>query len=488
MKNSFLISLLVASGCSLSVNDPGTDPLPAQFYFPSGIAIDPSQPLLYVSGANADLRYAGGIVQVVDLARFDRALADYRAQKPSADTGLCAPDPIDPNVIACDETPFVFGNQTVKVGNFAGDIRVLTTGAATRRLFVGVRGDPSITWIDVDASNASAPVLDCFDDLAAARAQPNQPPACDGSHLVRSVLVTERSCPQGSLAGQCPSMIGILPPEPFGMALDVGAYADGTAYQHLLVSHLGSGQVSLIDRLDTPNPTVEYVSAPFFTSDATGHRGAFALAPQHPGQGLSLWYLTSNVNPQIATFRVAQANAIVPSQTFSLSGVFQVGNDVRDVAFQPDGARAFFTENNPPSVFVVDTRPNATSADFPANQIVDVLDVCQEPSHMLPLTFQLPGAPGEPPLVQNRLYVVCFVANQVMVVDADTPQVLDTILLGRGPNDIVFDERDGFTPRRRLYVSDFADWTISMIDLDPGSPTENRVVARIGLPVPPQVP
>jgi hypothetical protein len=282
-----------------------------------------------------------------------------------------------------------------------------------------------------------------------------------------------------------------LPPEPFGMGLDEGTLADGTAYARLLVSHQDGGQVSLIDVRSSPQ--LIDVSSPFFTpvmqTAGMSRNGAFGLAVQHPGSSSSSWYLTSNLQPVISTFRVADLGVVVPSVSFSIGGSFAMGNDVRDVVFDEDGRRAFLTENNPPSLVVLDTGPGMTAADpgVAANQLVDIVDVCQTPSHVKALPVDVPGAPGQPPRHTSRLYVVCFLSNQVMVVDPDLPAVLDTILVGRGPNDLAFNITPDHPHPAHPYafVTNFSESTIGVIDLDPNSPTWDRMVARIGIPVPP---
>src|SRR5205807_2513659 len=47
-----------------------------QFYYPSGVTVDPLVPtIVYVTNANADLRYSGGTVAAVDTAKFECARA-----------------------------------------------------------------------------------------------------------------------------------------------------------------------------------------------------------------------------------------------------------------------------------------------------------------------------------------------------------------------------------------------------------------------------
>src|SRR5262249_35719886 len=125
-------------------------------------------------------------------------------------------------------------------------------------------------------------------------------------------------------------------------------------------------------------------------------------------------------------------------------------------------------------------------------QLTDIVDVCQTPSHMGVRRGNVQGAPGTPDHVQTNLYVVCFLSSQVMVVDPDAPLVQDTILMGRGPDEITFNFGDDgdpdappAPPARRAWVTHYSEMTIGEIDLDPGSPTQNRLVARIGKPVPP---
>src|SRR5438105_1708097 len=108
MQRLFAAALVLGAGCHYDLNDPGTEPLAQQFYFPSGIALDPVRPFLYVANANADLRYGGGTLQVVDLERFDCAHNRMRGRPGvgrcadpalASDTGLCTYDPNDANVV-----------------------------------------------------------------------------------------------------------------------------------------------------------------------------------------------------------------------------------------------------------------------------------------------------------------------------------------------------------------------------------------------------
>jgi YVTN family beta-propeller protein len=78
----------------------------------------------------------------------------------------------------------------------------------------------------------------------------------------------------------------------------------------------------------------------------------------------------------------------------------------------------------------------------------------------------------------NRIYVTCYDDGQIYVVDPDELMVTAIIDAGAGPTSLVFSPSD----RGVAYVASYANSHLSIIDLLPGSPTENHVVMRIGLP------
>ncbi len=489
---SFAVLLLVGSGaCRWELNDPGTEPHPDEFAFPSTLLLDPDGRHLYVTSANADLRFGGGMLHIVDVARFECARQAFAGQAlgPScdpaeamADAADCYRDPNDPAVVDCEENRFILANSTVKLGNFAGKMALQRTGPLDRTLFVVVRGDPSITYIDVDYKrDLTRPgILQCIDDLTkledragydATTNTSKTPIPCDASHLLQKYDCKNRQT--------CTADVEQIPIEPFGLALDQGTLPNGDPYAHLLVSHLFGAEVQLIDTLARP-PATRYVSDPMLDAiDSQNRRGGFSLAPQFPGVYGTNYYLTSNLQSNIATFRLAELGVILPGARFSVRGAFASGADVRDLQFEPGGQRAFFTENQPPSLAVLDTSPQRTSTGpgLPNNKVTGVVGVCQSPSH-----FAVRQVDGH-----TRIYVVCFLGGQVLVVDPDLRRLEDTILVGRGPNELALNfgdaQLDEPSPAvRRGYVSNFTEATIAVLDLTPGSPSYNRVIGRIGLP------
>lgn len=638
------------------------EPCGEELYFPSGIAMDPDGDVLYVTSYNADLRYAGGAVHSIDLdhqecvyqfARTgvlppgcekplypifdDKGAPILDAMGHQIELHLDDPDPrstaiinngcpiplltpavagqtlaateaeccqfdlLDPQILECDERPFI--TSAVKVSNFAGTIRVQRRNDAPshRRLWIPVRSDTSVTWIDVEkpyAGNKPNALLPSQAHLSCPDPTNRQPgkllDSCNAQRItVRDFhpaipCAIDTDCPLGA---SCDTSVNTctpvsLPADPFGIWLDEGHQtacqdgvcdATGAPYAHLVVTHLQGGEVTLINAdaispvstIDQPPPTdpvVLDVRGNFFNSDANGRQGGFAVAPLTPGDPQSYWFVTSRLNPLVGVFRISESNLILPAIGFSVAGgPYSIGDDVRDIQVQPDGSRAFFIDNHPPSLFTLDTRPllqGGLSTGAPTNQVVDVVDVCQGPAHLQMRQYAIAGAPGEPNILATRLYVVCFQTGQVWTIDPDQPRTRALIATGRGPNDIAFNfpaprratanhcsdgkppamvggddfqagetdldcggacsrcaigrvcrtsddcesgvcadapgacsgvplgadvacRRCGEARSRRGYVSNFTDSTIAVIDLEPGSPTENRVTSRIGITSPP---
>ncbi|MCA1664067.1 MAG: hypothetical protein LC659_07350 [Myxococcales bacterium] len=88
------------------------------------------------------------------------------------------------------------------------------------------------------------------------------------------------------------------------------------------------------------------------------------------------------------------------------------------------------------------------------------------------------------------MVVACFLSSQLMIVDPDRPGVDDTVFSGiSGPNDLAFNFSDvGSQPvadvglPHHAYVTNYSESTIAIVDLEPNSPTENHVLARLGHP------
>src|SRR5262245_51288397 len=81
-----LLAGALAAGCTQQLNvggpckdfNTGEEPCRQQLYFPTGVAADVENDLLYVASGNADLRYSGGAVHAIDLRHVECVIAYAR--------------------------------------------------------------------------------------------------------------------------------------------------------------------------------------------------------------------------------------------------------------------------------------------------------------------------------------------------------------------------------------------------------------------------
>ena len=491
--------------------DSGRTAPAAAFFFPTGAVIDPQSRWAYITNGNTDLRFNGGTVVAVDL---QQAIKNYLADEVRCGYGI---DPIDNRIPVCNEQPLIDGSKTVRTGNFPGQPalqRFLSpTGTAIQRgtmaacdpslgdpncipqyapndsqgyrLLIPVRGDPSLTWINVSKDG----LLDC--------GQGGGPVGqCDNAHRITQLLID-------------PSVV--FAPEPFGVAV---SNEMGVA----MTSHLASATVSLFDLGDRPTSTPHFIDVinGVFDINANGGQAAYgiALRPMDPVNvpsacaGLpyctlgdyDIFFASSRASPRLAQLVARGADlcrpelpgcglgqcttacdccdlgqrgmAVVESTQVRLDLYLSDGSDVRDVKFTSDGTRAFIVDRAPPTVIEMDTSPVPPPAGDPRDVILSAIEVCPQPS-----LLALRENPG--PL---RVYVTCFAAGQIFVIDPPRGEVIDVINVGRGPNAVqLLPTRDATLGQLGLVVN-FADNDLAVVDLEPGSATENTVLFKIGMP------
>ena len=158
------LPLLLASAFAVgpACVSPGEGPSPdsGEMYFPVGLAISPGGHTLYVANSDFDLQYNGGTILALDLDRIRKNVSQISdPDNPcgglaSNDESLLYPGPCSP--ISLANPPDGQGSlvaASVEIGAFATDVLVVARpeeqGPGTR-VFVPVRGDPSVTWMDVE--------------------------------------------------------------------------------------------------------------------------------------------------------------------------------------------------------------------------------------------------------------------------------------------------------------------------------------------------
>jgi len=168
-----------------------------RIWFPGSIKADLDGKWLYVANSNADLKYNHGTLVAVDLeaALSERANPDWQVcpapdYLPPANfpKQFCCWDYLDHNVLDCDERQYVSEPSTVEIGSFAAGMalqkladskadcaapkvnmppdrhdcnRGCAVDEIAARLYIGVRGNSSITYLDTSRDADGRPVLTC---------------------------------------------------------------------------------------------------------------------------------------------------------------------------------------------------------------------------------------------------------------------------------------------------------------------------------------
>ncbi|MGN6106375.1 MAG: YncE family protein [Kofleriaceae bacterium] len=449
MRTAAALGCALVCACTASAED--VRPLENQLFFPTGAAVAPGGSTLFVTNANSDLTFDSGSVSVISLEQVDTIVDGWllRGEQPAG----CSQDADYTETLTCEEAVFLDETRGsgVRIGNFATEIAVQDLGNGNLRLVIPTRGDPSITWVDWAGSQLSC------------NASGEQFSLCDDTHRLSFVFND--------------ADLSSIPDEPFGVFAD-------SAGEFAVVTHLVTGSVSLIDSPRTGDAIVTDVVSGIFAADqSTGVRGATGVAGRTPDAAGDIIYVGSRTEDRIQTFTVGRPVNNAPP--FLLQGNWffldSVGGDptlpstdtggsrdTRGMAFSATGDRLYLVNRAPPSLQVIDTSLGPTG--FPRNVGVGAADICRQAST---ITVADSGD-GE------RIYVTCFQDGQIYVLDPRGRVTVDDIItVGRGPYSVV-----ASPARKKLYVTNFLEDTVAVIDLNPSSPRHNRVVLRIGVPRP----
>lgn len=561
--------LAIVAQTSCYATDRGVAPPAREPYYPVGLATSPGGKALYVINSDFDLQYEAGTLESYDLLKIredalllrndPRALVSRcSGGEPSTDTACpyvamplesgprCADAPGDTrstapapdgavgNVCAPAMKPTAYHRDTVRIGAFATDLQLSHSGftrggAPMRRLFAPVRGNASVTWIDVadDARdpNADAALLDC--------GASDEDRTCDVLHQAGN-----RSDEPGN------SRAITLPGEPFGQA-------QSTDGRFLALTHQNSDRTSLLSTgLPALGEEANEASSPAlqFVTDGVPNGGnglaaipydheAFTSASEVPRPA---FMLTSRSATELTLIRLYDDQGVAPDQGQStLTRPYLVpevrfpitanadGFDSRDLTVDPslriackqragDGAsaeqlracarlplRVFIANRSPASVLVAELgeRTNLLDGAFGVDSLrfIDAIPLPSGPSRIaLAPIVDRDGA------LSLRLFVVCFDSNAVAIIDPETGELERILRAGRGPFALAFDPfdleaaiRHDMVPRdangaltyRFGYLASFTESFVQVIDLDrsdPATPTFEKIVFTLGKPTPPK--
>jgi hypothetical protein len=528
----------------------GREPPLDEFYFPVGLAISQgpdsvgasgdagaaelSAPArwLYVANSDFDLQFNSGSLLAFDLERLRQLLpvacesdadcdagrvcdlprrADLNGGEPTywcvdpADPKPCgalgeksAPDRllapgrcsfIDP-VAPPSGAPILV--DAISIGAFVTDVIYQDcptcdqTGVRHGRLFMPVRGDATLHWVDV-AAGADGPGLDCGQDSAG---------ACDDNHRRGTSPDAENS--RGLQ----------LPPEPYGVAADERGEA-------IVVAHQLSGQVALFvnDWQDgaAGGPRLEFVlgglssgalavaSVPEAAIVNAGpeplpHEPAFLVAFTTSSDVTLLRYFDDAASAPERPFLDASRSAPITtnSQGFHSRGIAvdaakrkrcEAGcaqgdlDCLRACAGIPVGV--YVTNRTPATLVVGQTQPNhseTTSDDLP--RFIDTIPVSLGASRVV--VGEVLGPDGVTLL--PRVFVVCFDSRKIYVFDPVAGRIEAVIQTGRGPHAFSVDPRSGLG-----FIAHFTDSYVGVVDLDQSHAHHyGSIIATLGAPTPPR--
>ncbi len=523
-----LTTALAAGGASCFTSSEGLEPPRQQLYFPTGIALSPGQTTLYVASSDFDLQYNGG--SVAALALDDQGGSPgVRSLARQVVTALAAGEPFDslcaaigteknPEEIlypgpctALEVEPFVRASATV--GAFASSATVVARrDAPGARLFVPVRGDPSVTWFDiVDDRDPAAPSRPCGDDFCLSCAGEGEEKRCGPSHRVGEVPYDN---PRGL----------VLPVEPIGIAADPSGESLVVAHQttataSLIVNRWGSGAAlrptlqHVVPELPEGPTGVAAVPVPAIVAASVDESG-------RPTVSYAPTYLVSHsLAPELTLLRYEDDALSQPPRPFLTRagsagiGLGTDGSDSRGVVV--DGSeraecegdcggdlgcyevcletplRVYVANRSPASLLVGRIESEVARTDGVVTGVSDTVKM----EDIVPLNFgasnvvlgHVVGPSGE---LERRVFVAEFDSRYVVLYNPRIRQVDGTFRTGRGPHGIAVDARvdpDTGEASSWLYVGHFTDSYLGVISLDMrNGQLFGTMVLSLGPPVPPR--
>jgi hypothetical protein len=502
-----------------------------EIYFPVGLAlsrdVDPAKQslpadFLFVVSSDFDLQYNGGAVQSYDL----NVLVDKLPRRCVVDAdcvgaetgavcqagGMCAASQ-DENDSPCPQgdradsdrllfpgrcnpiDPKGLQRSSVKIGAFATDALLrerpkdkTAAGDAPERLFVPVRGDSTLHWLDVDADGN----LECGQEGSSDH-------ACNDQHR----------------AGDQPTenTRGItLNAEPFALDADVRG-------DNIVVTNQTSGTASLFtnDAWAVQGPKLAFA----LSSDRIPSRPVgIAAVPQPPAADADdpaaasrndTFMMTFRDSAQVRLFRFAAdlpevmaAEGMSGNQPrpYLVDGggvgiqANSVGSDSRGIAIDDSARKAARTrcaagdkdcaaaaELVPLDVYVANRAPSSlligrTTPPQEYPYFFQTVPLTTGPSRVIVGQVKKPGSDE----TETRVFVACFESRRVFVYDPQRARVETEILTGRGPHALAVD-----TARGLLYVGHFTDSYVGVYSLDLASPaTYGTMLGTLGTPKSPR--
>ncbi len=488
-----------------------------QIYFPVGLAVDGAAKHLFVVSSDFDLQYNGGAVQSYDLdvleaqlpvlcvADADCALAPMGSHCQPG--GMCSTDDVEspcPQGDRAEADRLLFPGRCkpikpeprgqVKIGAFATDAiirkRPIDVGAGDpERLFVPVRGDSTLHWLDLN----------------------------DGTMECGQRGTSDRACTDQHRAGNNPSESNRflkLNAEPFAIDADergdtivVTNQTTGTAsmFNNEAWDASGPELTFALSSANIPLRPVGIAAIPELrtTRDARV-AAAFPDSPPFadPGDTFLMTFLNS---AQVRLIRVApdraEATSANDSRPYLIDGngvgieANSVGTHSRGIAVDASARKAaeercaaddstclnaaalvpldvYVANRSPSSLLIGRTRP---PQEYP--YFFQTFALTTGPSRIVIGKVTTPSGEQE-----TRVFVACFDSRRIFVYDPQRSRIETEILTGRGPHALSVD-----TSRNLLYVGHFTDSYVGVYSLDLAFPaTYGTMLGTLGKPKSPR--
>jgi hypothetical protein len=453
-----LLALLVV-GCNQDLKP--RPPLTNRLYYPTGVAFAPAADgglgRLWVANSDFDRRFDVGWVTTVDLAQV------------RADGGVVLPAPGQPfpplpDGGAADSRPVQFtqlgltDDSLVHVQHFSG---LATLDLQRQRLFVPARAENDyLTVIDTSTPPSGGAPIRCF--------------FSGGKDCLADAIPLA--------VEQEPDQVGIpAAPEPYAVAL--ASNTDEIFITHLkpasvppqstvaLQNYIVTLRESELDAAQAAYPTMGRFIPPGDDFTPIGVGSSNNIVPTPDGA-----YLLVSGRAKVVTGQLDVLLRIVDRAThFTAFPQLQLSwgsIDARGLQLRPDGKRLYLAVDNPPALLTVDIVNSTIPGLAPAFSVVRGVPLPSGPNDVQLIDR---GA-GRSPLV----VVSCVVDGSLIFYDDDLGQVAARVSgVGAEPFAIALDPRPGVT---RLYVSNFADGRIAVVDVPTGTSgsVAPRLIAHIG--------
>lgn len=411
----------------------GIDPPGDRLIYPVGMVTMADDQFLLVVNSNFDLEFNAGTVTALDIRDLESKFTD-------ADSEISR----DNQYRFLTDSSLILADETIRVGAFASDLELTPAGD---RAIIPVRGERSIVLVDV-GDPGSGNLLDCGE---------GQDRHCDAAHRVES------------------NESYTLPIEPYEVASLDYLEPNGETTTLGFATHLAGGEVSL------------FVIRDGRAGDAAPPELIRTLSGVVPGaSGIAVNPVNRDIyvsgrhdpDPHVAVLRVLtdSVNGYYSDNPFfnqvdhiDIGHEMYAGTDARGIAVTDDGQLGYLVVRSPPTLIELNLETYGMG---------NVETACTEPSVVK--LYRDDRGTADPEDDATYAFVLCFVTSQVFIFDTEFTNVV-VQSTGSGPHAIAFDET-----RRRAFIANFRESTISIINIDPPffdhlRDPEGRVV-KIGKP------